>query len=155
MFSPNAPILQDLHRPNLFSSDLRDKFSRTVWLSRYKRCMSNLQRDDLAWLVDYLDKLCHRAALPHSPLSWCRLPAVLQSRFLNVACELRNLCGTGAALQISRTFLPSLLSIGPDPATPEGYGYVHEGTLNGSRVCIKHVRVYSTDAPQRVVQVRC
>ena len=30
--------------------------------------MSNLQGDDLMWLVDYLDKVCRRVALPHSPL---------------------------------------------------------------------------------------
>ena len=35
-----------------------------------------------------------------------------------------------------------------------GSGDVYKGTLNGLRVCIKHVRIYSKDGPKKATKVR-
>jgi hypothetical protein len=47
----------------------------------------------------------------------------------------------------------NLLNIGRDPFIAGGYGDVYGGTLNGSKVCIKRMRVYTGD-PQRAAKVR-
>ena len=48
----------------------------------------------------------------------------------------------------------NVLNIGPNPFIAGGYGDVYEGTLNGSKVCIKRMRVYTRDDPQRAAKVR-
>ena len=42
----------------------------------------------------------------------------------------------------------------PDPFASGGYGDVYEGTLDGSRVCIKRVRVYARDGPKKATKAR-
>jgi len=48
---------------------------------------------------------------------------------------------------------PDLLNIGPDPFASGGYGDVYKGTLGGSMICIKRVRVYTGEDPQKAVKV--
>lgn len=43
--------------------------------------------------------------------------------------------------------------VDPDPTTSGGFGDVYQGTLDGSSVCIKRVRMYR-DSLQRVTKVR-
>ena len=57
-------------------------------------------------------------------------------------------------LPTSCTLSADLLKIEPDPLTSRGYGDVHEGFLDGVRVCIKRVRIYAQDTPQQDVNVR-
>ncbi|KAF9645427.1 kinase-like protein, partial [Thelephora ganbajun] len=47
------------------------------------------------------------------------------------------------------------LSIDPDPFASGGFGDVYHGTLNGSRVCVKRVRVYTRDGLQKVAKAFC
>ena len=54
---------------------------------------------------------------------------------------------------MSYTLSSSLLSIDPIPFASGGYGDVHDGTLGGSRVCVKRVRVYIKDGPQKATKV--
>jgi hypothetical protein len=42
----------------------------------------------------------------------------------------------------------------PEPFAEGGYGEVYKGVLDGSRVCIKRVRVYTKDAPEKARKVR-
>ena len=60
-------------------------------------------------------------------------------------------------LPTSYTLSPHLLNIHPQPFTSGGFADVYHGTFNGSRVCIKHVRVYvqeAQDNPEKALKVR-
>ena len=47
-----------------------------------------------------------------------------------------------------------VLNIDPNPFAWGGYGDVFKGTLDGSRVCIKRIRVYTDDDPKKAAKVR-
>ena len=68
--------------------------------------------------------------------------------------ELRSRCGAGGILPTSYTFLPHLLNAGSEPFASGTYGDVYEGTLDGSRICIKHIRVYTQYGSQKAAKVR-
>ena len=65
---PSSPVLRQLDRLNRSSPDFHDQLSGIVYGEEYKQCVPNLQDDELVWLVDYLDRVRRRVALPHSPL---------------------------------------------------------------------------------------
>jgi hypothetical protein len=65
---PGSPVLRQLDRLNRSSPDFHDQLSGIVYGEEYKQCVPNLQDDELVWLVDYLDRVRRRVALPHSPL---------------------------------------------------------------------------------------
>ena len=46
-----------------------------------------------------------------------------------------------------------LQDIGPEPFASGGYGDVFKGTLDGSSVCVKRIRVYTHDDPQKAAKV--
>jgi hypothetical protein len=50
--------------------------------------------------------------------------------------------------------ISSHLTINPEPFASGGYGDVYQGSLNGLRVCIKRVRVYTKDDPKKAERVR-
>ena len=49
---------------------------------------------------------------------------------------------------------PQTLETDPVPFAHGGSCEVYKGTLNGSKVCIKHIRVYAHDTPQAKAKVR-
>jgi len=50
--------------------------------------------------------------------------------------------------------LPSdLRDIGPEPFASGGFSDVYKGTLGGSSVCVKRIRVYTSDGPQKAIKV--
>jgi hypothetical protein len=57
-------------------------------------------------------------------------------------------------LPTSYTLSSDLLSVDPNPFARENYGDVYKGTLDGSKVCVKRVRVYVEDDLQTVKKVR-
>lgn len=69
MSSANDPALQKLHRLDRSLSEFHTQLSKVLFGDEYQRCVQNLQHDDLAWLVDYLDNVCRPLApLMHTPL---------------------------------------------------------------------------------------
>jgi hypothetical protein len=68
MPSPNPPVLQQLDRLNRSSSDFHDQLCNVIYGEEYMQCVPDLEGDGLAWLVEYLDRVRRRVALPHSPL---------------------------------------------------------------------------------------
>ena len=68
MSSPSTPALQQLHSLERSSPDFHDQLCSVLYGEEYMQCVSNLEDDDLAWLVDYLDKVRHWVARPHPPL---------------------------------------------------------------------------------------
>jgi len=109
------------------------------------------------WFVDYLDEVRRRVVLPYSPLKSLQALGALDpssSAFRKCLRELRSICGTRGILPSSYTLSSDVLNIGPNPFASGGYGDVYHGTLNGSTVCVKRVRVYTQDGPQKVTKVR-
>jgi hypothetical protein len=66
MSSP--PALQQLRRLNGSSPDFHDQLCKVLSGEEYRQCVSNLQGDDLVWLVGYLDNVRRHVAVPRSPL---------------------------------------------------------------------------------------
>ncbi|KAF9644320.1 kinase-like protein, partial [Thelephora ganbajun] len=142
MSSPSPPVLQELHRLDRSSSRFHDQITNVLYGKEYMRCVENLQGNDLVWLVDYLD-----GALgvldPSSPA------------FRKCLHKLRSICGTSAILPTSYTISSDLLDVSQDPFASGGYGDVYQGTLEGEKVCIKRVRVYTQDGPQKSNKAFC
>jgi len=65
--SPQS-LLEQLRRLNSRSPDFHDQLCNVIYGREYIQSVQNLQGDDLAWFVEYLDKVCCRIALPYSPL---------------------------------------------------------------------------------------
>jgi len=56
-------------------------------------------------------------------------------------------------LPASLTIQPSHLGVDHQPVASGGAGDVYGGVFNGSKVCVKHVRVYARDSSQEVTKV--
>jgi hypothetical protein len=69
MPSPNSPVLQQLDYLNGSLPGFHDRLYGLLYGEEYVQCTRNLQGDDLVWLVNYLDKVRRRVAVPHSPLN--------------------------------------------------------------------------------------
>jgi len=153
MRSPSPRALQKLHH---LSRSFHDQLSDILYGEEYQKCVSELQGDDLVWLVEYLDKVRHHVALPHSPLRPAQvLDGLDPSSAASRKClrELRSICGIKGILPISYTLSSHLLNIGPEPFASGGFGDIYNGTLDGSRVCIKRVRAYAKDGQQKAIKV--
>ena len=50
--------------------------------------------------------------------------------------------------------LSQFLNIDAEPFASGGYGEVFHGTLDGSRVCIKRIKVYTKDPAEKAMKVR-
>jgi hypothetical protein len=61
---PILPILQQLDRLSASSPGFQDQLSNILHGEEYFQCVRDLQGDDLVRLVDCLDKVCRRIALP-------------------------------------------------------------------------------------------
>lgn len=48
----------------------------------------------------------------------------------------------------------SVLNIGRQPVASGGSGDIYQGVLNGSTVCVKRIRVYSKEGPEKSTKVR-
>ena len=68
MSLPSSPALQQLNSLERSSPDFHDQFCNVLYGEEYVQCVPNIQGDDLAWLVNYLDKVRRRVALLRSPL---------------------------------------------------------------------------------------
>ena len=69
--------------------------------------------------------------------------------------ELRNISGTRWILPTSYTLPLSVVSVGRQPVASGGSGRdIYEGSLNGLKICVKRVRIYSKDGPKKAIKVR-
>jgi len=157
MSSPRPQAFQGLRRLSWSSPNFHDQLSNVLCGEEYQRCVQNLQGDDSVWLVDYLDKVCRHVTLPRSSFkSLQALDGLDPSSPVSRKClrELRNICSTRMALPTSYQIPSNLLKIDPEPFAFGGFGDVYHATLDGSRVCIKRLRMYTSDGPQKGTKVR-
>jgi hypothetical protein len=75
MSLPDSPVLQKFARLDESSQDFPEKLSDLLYADEYAECVPGLHEDDLKWLVEYLDQVCHHIALLHPP------PIVSRGRF--------------------------------------------------------------------------
>ena len=68
MASPSSPVLQQLDCLDRASPEFHDQFTNVLYGREYMQCVSNLQDDDLVWLVDYLGEVRYHVALLRSLL---------------------------------------------------------------------------------------
>ena len=66
MSPPSSSALQQLHCLNRSSPDFHDQLCNVLYGREYVQCVPSIEGEDLAWLVDYLDKVRRRVALPPS-----------------------------------------------------------------------------------------
>ena len=138
------------------SSEFHNKVSNILYGEEYKQWVPTIQGDDLVGLVDYLDKVRCRVSLLRSPL---KLPQTLDHldpsspAFRKCLRELRHICGTRTTFPSSYILSSQDLTVGHRPVASGGSGDVYEGSLSGSRVCVKRVRVYSKDGPNKATKV--
>ena len=71
--SHRPPALQRLYRLDASSPDFQDQLDDLLRENEYQECVPALQSDDLMRLVDYLDNVRLRVALPTLHSSWHRL----------------------------------------------------------------------------------
>jgi len=159
MSQPNHPALQQLHCLDLSSPDFDDQLCNILYGEGYKQCVRNgpLEGDDQAWLVDYLDKVRCWAAHAHSLIRLAQALGCLdRTSFASRQClrELRMICGAGAILPTSYTSPSLRLSVAPSPFASGDNRDMYEGTLDGSKVCVKRVPVYIQDGPTKAAKVR-
>jgi len=69
MSSPARPALQRLHQLDKSSPGFQDQLCNVLHGKEYQNCVPNIQGDDLVWLIEYLNSVCCRIALPHSQLT--------------------------------------------------------------------------------------
>ena len=156
MSSPNPSALQQLQNLDRSSPNFHDQLSKVLSGEEYERSAPNLEGDNLMSLVDCLDKVRCCSALPYSLLKSMQALDVLDPTtpgFRRCLRELRKICGTRTILPASCTLSPSHLDINLHPVASGGPGDVYEGRLNGSKVCVKRVRVYSGDSPTKATKV--
>ena len=150
--------LKQLRRLDRSSPEFHDQVSNILYGQEYQQWVPTIQGDDLVGLVDYLDKVRCRVSLLCSPL---KLPQALDHldpaspAFRKCLRELRHVCGTRTIFPPSYTLSSQDLTVGHRPVASGGSGDVYEGFFNGSRVCVKRVRVYSKDGPNKITKVRC
>jgi hypothetical protein len=159
--SPHNP-LNRLRRLDRSSPKFHDQVSNILSGEEYKQWVPNIQGDDLVGLVDYLDKvrLPRLASLlpAQATVTGSRCSRPFQFRFPEVSARTQK----DMRLQERYCQHPYTLS-SQDLASvvgllPRGVlAMCIEGTLSGSRVCVKRVRVYSNDSPTpaKATKVRC
>ena len=57
-------------------------------------------------------------------------------------------------LPTSYALSSSLLKTDRQPLASRSSGDIYEGTLNGSKVCVKRVRIYTKEGPEKATKVR-
>ena len=149
--------LRQLRHLDRSSPKFHDQLSNVLNGESYQRSVPNLGGNELVSLVDYLDKVCCPVFLLRSPPDPVEALDSLDPAspvFRKCLRELRNICGTRLILPTSHTLSASLLNIDSQPIASGGPGDVYEGTFNGSKVCVKRVRVYSKDSPGKATKAR-
>lgn len=133
---PISPSLQQVRCLDTSSTDFGTRLCNVLYGETYVQCVPKLKDGDATWLADYLDKALDNLEPSGSPARKCLR-------------ELRNICGTKGMLPASYALPSQLLNISTEPFASGGYGEVYKGTHNGSGVCVKRLRVYTKDAPQK------
>ena len=76
--SVSPPFLQQLRHLDRSWPGFPNQLNDVLCEGEYREYASNLQADDLVWLIEYLDEVRHCVAISHPPLKLvCRLSMLL------------------------------------------------------------------------------
>ena len=137
------------------STDFGDKLNEILHKEEYEEWVSTL-KNDLMWFINYLDRVS-RLCIP--PLILLKSAQALEkldpSAPASRKCmrELKTICRTHLILPTSYTISPNL-TVDPDAFASGGYARVHEGTLDGAKVCVKRLQVPHRNALLESTRVR-
>lgn len=109
--------LQQLRDLDRTSPEFHEQLSNLYREDAYRNTLTDLESEDLTWLIEYLGGVLADIS-DHG-----------KSVFQETLRELKRICGIKEVLPKSCTFAESLL------------GCVYEGTLNGSKVRIRRIRI--------------
>jgi len=69
MSPTSPPAVRRLRRLDRSSPGFHDQVCDILYGEDYQKCVPNLQGDDSAWLVEYLNEVRRHTPLPHPPLN--------------------------------------------------------------------------------------
>ena len=150
-----CPTLQKLSDCDSSPSKFEDKLQNFLYGSEYMKCRTDLQDDDLVWLVDSLDKvrfcIIHSCSLPQPAQALDRLsPFSAASR--NCLRQLGRICKNRGVVPTSCTVSASTLILDEGPLTYDAFGDVYCGTLDGVKVRAMCLRGPSRDTGSKQVR---
>ncbi|KAF9779338.1 kinase-like domain-containing protein [Thelephora terrestris] len=123
-----SQVLQHLYALDTSSPD----FSRCLfWLMRSdeeEKYLSSLRGPELIRLIDFLDEILDVAPTADDVFRRC-------------LHKLQTICTHKTILPSSYTISGDLVRVGNDPVAFGGFSDVWEGSLDGDKVCIKHLRI--------------
>jgi len=73
--------------------------------------------------------------------------------FLRCQSELRTVCSTWEMLPTSYMIPSTLLNASAKPVSSGNFAEIYEGTLKGSKICVKQARISSKDSSQTALEV--
>ena len=158
MSSPNLSPLEQLFGLNTSLPEFNDRVSNILREEAYRQLAKRIDGIDAVRLIDFLDgvRCCASFLVPRSPFTSPQALDVLDpasSGFRRCLRELRNICGAKMILPTLYTPPSQVLTIGRQPVASGSSSDVYEGTLDRLQVCVKRVRIYSTDGPEVATKV--
>jgi hypothetical protein len=143
-------IVQQFEQLNRSSPQFPDQLTSLLYKKEYRECIPNLKDEEVVWLIEYLDDVCLSVLLVFLScfLDRTQILDTLQAdpsipAFRRCLRELRRICGARERLPKSYMLESSLLISGERPVASGGSGDIYEGSLNGSKVCVKRLRIYA------------
>jgi hypothetical protein len=130
--------LQQLRDLDTASPQFHEQLSSCLRGSEYRNAVPNLQGEDLAWLVEYLDGVSLQTISPTLRSTSVRFSSVfpiLQMSHSKNRCTNSERYAALKGCYRNRVHFQQTLS--KDISLPSVSGYVYEGTLDGSKVRIK------------------
>lgn len=135
---PPGP-LQVLHDLDRTSPQFHKQLSDLLRGDEYRNVVPDLQDDDTAWLVEYLDNVSLQPSFPTPPTASVQVLTGIPNRtsleFTEFLQELGNICGV-------KGVLPQSCVLANPPAS--------EATPDDKRLRIKHVRSHADGHSQKV-----
>ncbi|KAF9779332.1 kinase-like domain-containing protein [Thelephora terrestris] len=123
-----SQVLHHLYSLDTSSPDFLRYLHCLIRSDEKDQYLTSLQGLELTRLVDFLD-----GTLGVAP--------VTDDVFRRCIRKLRTICSQHAILPSSYTISGALVRLGDEPVDFGGFSVVWEGTYNGSKVCIKHLKV--------------
>jgi hypothetical protein len=145
--------LRDL---NQSSSEFADCLLSILHEQGHKEWVANLQDKDPVWLVECLDNVRLRIPFTNPP------PKVMQALgtirpasppYRKFLCELRAVCDDRGILPRPCILLEPSLNTVKWPIASRGSRDAYEWFLNDLKVCVKRLRIYSNDGPEKAKYV--
>ena len=148
---PLPDILLQFDRLDQNSSQFQDQLTGLLHNEEFKDCIPELRDEDVVWLVEYLDNVrlfLFIALYLHSANPAQALDSLDPSGPASREClrELGSICGTRGKLP-PRYLLETSLSVpSTRPVASGSSGDVYEGLLDGSRVCVRRLRIHAQES---------